>query len=112
MLTPRYVFWTLAFNAPIPLAIAFAGSRLVRRVGAPRGVHACGEVLLRLALAWLAVLVLDQIVRHWYCYRPGVTQGDWLPLIDFTTYTHQVLNASAVMTGVVAVLVSRSRGES
>ena len=111
MLTPKAIFWTLAFYAPIPVALTFAGSWLVRRVGASRGVHACGEAFLGLAVTWLGVFALDQVVRHWFKSQPGITQNDWLPLIEFTTFSHEVLNATAIVVGVAAVLTRRREGD-
>lgn len=111
MTNTQYI-WMFAFQVLVPLAMAVAGSLLVRRVGAPRGVHACGEMLLWLAVARLATIVFDKVGYHWYRRQPGIVQGDWLPLLDFAHALGRYLDASAIVVGVTAVLTGRKGRES
>ena len=94
----------LTFKGPPILAALIAGAWLVRR-----GDRGAGFVLWAWALGMSGFEVANWYVNWVWRQQPGVTQGQWLPVLNILWVTQRLTTACALAFLVGIVLLRKEK---
>ena len=99
------IVWIVVFNGWPILAALVAGAWLVRR-----GDRGAGFVLWAWALGMSGFVVVTWYVNWVWRLQPGVTQGQWLPVLEVLWFAQRLMTAYALAFLVGIVLFQKGRG--